>query len=156
GVTAPTSARSHGITGRLRRLAHRQNASNNFQRTRGSRRRIFMKRNPLFLTTAFSRTALAVLALSLPGMIMSAATAIAERPQPAKPAQATPSPAGGAKTSSESHSDLSAVLAKMNQSAAGFTSAQGNFEFESYQKLMNDTDTQQGHIYFRRTKKGLD
>jgi hypothetical protein len=73
-------------------------------------RRIFMKRNPLFLTTAFSRTALAALAISLPGMIMSAGTGFAGRPQPAKPAQAAPSPAGSAKPSSEAE-DLSAVLA---------------------------------------------
>jgi outer membrane lipoprotein-sorting protein len=114
-----------------------------------------MKRNPLFLTTAFSRTALAALAISLPGMIMSAGTGFAGRPQPAKPAQAAPSPAGSAKPSSEAE-DLSAVLAKMNQSAAKFQSAQGDFEFESYQKLMDEKDTQKGHIYFRRTKKGLD
>ena len=106
---------------------------NNFRRTRGSGRRILMKRNPLILTTAFSRTALAALAISLPGMIMSAGTGIAGRPKPAKPAQTAPSPAG-AKSSPEAD-DLSAVLAKMNQSAAGFKSAQGDFQFESYQKL---------------------
>jgi len=115
-----------------------------------------MKRNPLFSKTAFSRTALAALAISIPGMIMSAGTGIAERPKTAKPAQAAPSPAGGTKPSSAPDNDLSAVLEKMNQSAANFTSAQGDFEFESYQKLMDEKDTQKGHIYFRRTKKGLD
>lgn len=52
--------------------------------------------------------------------------------------------------------DLAAVLAKMNQSSKGFKSAQGDFEFQSYQKLTNDTDTQKGRIYFRKTGKGVD
>jgi outer membrane lipoprotein-sorting protein len=53
-------------------------------------------------------------------------------------------------------SDLEAVLAKMNQSASSFKSAQGDFAFQSYQKLTDDTDTQKGRIYFRRTNKGVD
>src|SRR5947209_7400267 len=52
--------------------------------------------------------------------------------------------------------DLATVLAKMNQSSKGFKSAQGDFEFQSYQKLTNDTDTQKGRIYFRKTGKGVD
>jgi outer membrane lipoprotein-sorting protein len=52
--------------------------------------------------------------------------------------------------------DLATVLAKMNQSSSKFKSAQGDFEFQSYQKLTNDTDTQKGRIYFRRTKGGVD
>jgi outer membrane lipoprotein-sorting protein len=52
--------------------------------------------------------------------------------------------------------DLATVLAKMNQSSKGFKSAQGDFEFQSYQKLTDDTDMQKGRIYFRRTKNGVD
>lgn len=52
--------------------------------------------------------------------------------------------------------DLATVLAKMNQSSKGFKSAQGDFEFQSYQKLTNDKDTQKGRIYFRKTGKGVD
>lgn len=52
--------------------------------------------------------------------------------------------------------DLATVLAKMNQSALGFKSAEGDFEFQSYQKLTDDTDTQKGRIYFRRKDKGVD
>jgi outer membrane lipoprotein-sorting protein len=51
--------------------------------------------------------------------------------------------------------DLATVLAKMNQSSKGFKTAQGDFEFQSYQKLTEDTDTQKGRIYFRRTKSGV-
>jgi outer membrane lipoprotein-sorting protein len=52
--------------------------------------------------------------------------------------------------------DLATVLTKMNQSSKAFKSAQGDFEFQSYQKLTNDTDTQNGRIYFRKTGKGVD
>jgi outer membrane lipoprotein-sorting protein len=52
--------------------------------------------------------------------------------------------------------DLATVLAKMNQSSSKFKSAEGDFEFQSYQKLTNDTDTQKGRIYFNRTKGGVD
>ncbi|MBZ5492207.1 MAG: outer membrane lipoprotein carrier protein LolA [Acidobacteriia bacterium] len=52
--------------------------------------------------------------------------------------------------------DLATVLAKMNQSSTKFKSAEGDFEFQSYQKLTDDTDTQKGRIYFRRTKGGVD
>ena len=51
---------------------------------------------------------------------------------------------------------LATVLAKMNQSSKGFKSAQGDFEFQSYQKLTDDTDTQNGRIYFRKSDKGVD
>jgi len=72
-----------------------------------------------------------------------------EKSTNAKPAQ-SPAPAAN------SSSDLSAVLAKMNQSSTRFKAAQGDFEFQSYQKLVNETDTQSGQIYFRRNKKGVD
>jgi outer membrane lipoprotein-sorting protein len=55
-----------------------------------------------------------------------------------------------------SSSDPAAVLAKMNQSSAGFKTAQGDFEFETYTELMKEKDEQQGRIYFRRHNKGVD
>jgi outer membrane lipoprotein-sorting protein len=72
----------------------------------------------------------------------------------AKPGQ-TPAQTGE-HPAANSNNDLSMVLAKMNQSAAGFKSAQGNFQFVTYQKLVNDKDTQNGRIYFRRKGKTVD
>jgi outer membrane lipoprotein-sorting protein len=72
-----------------------------------------------------------------------------------KPAQ-TPSTNGQQTSAAAASGDLAAVLAKMNQSSTGFKTAQGDFEFQSYQKLTDDTDTQKGRIYFRRTKGGVD
>ena len=75
--------------------------------------------------------------------------ATSEQQTPSGTQQAKPSTAGAAS------GDLAAVLAKMNQSSKGFKSAEGDFEFQSYQKLTEDTDTQKGRIYFRR-KSGVD
>ena len=44
----------------------------------------------------------------------------------------------------------------MNQTSTGFKSAQGEFEFETYQKLVDEKDTQKGRIYFRKSKAGVD
>ena len=52
--------------------------------------------------------------------------------------------------------DLQGVLTQMNQTAEGFTSAQGDFEYKIYQKVVDDLLVQKGHIYFHRTKKGVD
>lgn len=73
-----------------------------------------------------------------------------------KPAQASASQQQTAAAPSAASGDLATVLAKMNQSSTKFKSAQGDFEFQSYQKLTDDTDTQKGRIYFRRTKGGVD
>ncbi len=96
-----------------------------------------------FLRLTYSRFTLSALCLLL--LAGSAVARKAKKPSKALPAseqQTAPAPAG----------DLEAVLAKMNQSAAGFKSAQGDFEFKSYQKLTDDTDTQKGRIYFAGRK----
>jgi outer membrane lipoprotein-sorting protein len=73
--------------------------------------------------------------------------------KPAKSAQEC-----GAKQSAQSPpvGELGTVLAKMNRSAPGFKSAQGDFEFQTYQELTKDSDTQKGRIYFRRKNKAVD
>jgi outer membrane lipoprotein-sorting protein len=52
--------------------------------------------------------------------------------------------------------DLSSVLATMNQSAGKFQRAQAAFEFVTYQKIVDEKETQQGRIYFRRGQDGVD
>lgn len=51
------------------------------------------------------------------------------------------------------HSDtdeLEAVLSQMDASAATFKSAQAAFEWDNYQKVVDETDKQTGQVYFRR------
>jgi outer membrane lipoprotein-sorting protein len=51
-------------------------------------------------------------------------------------------------------SNLEAVLTQMDAAAARFRSAEADFTQDLYQKVVNETDTQKGKVYFRRTGKG--
>jgi outer membrane lipoprotein-sorting protein len=42
----------------------------------------------------------------------------------------------------------------MDSAAAQFRSAEADFTWDQYQKVVNETDTQKGRIYYRRTGKG--
>ena len=93
----------------------------------------------------------AVLSLTLSGLLLLlAAPGFArneKKPKPQQTAAASVAAPGG---------NLEAVLATMNQTATGFKSAQGDFEFETYQKLVDEKDTQKGRIFFRKNKNGVD
>jgi outer membrane lipoprotein-sorting protein len=45
---------------------------------------------------------------------------------------------------------LESVLKKMDDTAANFRSAQADFEWDLYQKVVDDTDIQKGTVYYRR------
>lgn len=52
---------------------------------------------------------------------------------------------------------LDAALQKMNAVGAGFRSAQANFEWDIYQKVIDEVDdVETGTIYYRRTSKDLE
>jgi outer membrane lipoprotein-sorting protein len=105
------------------------------------------KRSSFIRKSVFRRLVLACFVLALlasPGVSQETISQETGGQKPAAPAQT-----GAA-------SERDAVLAKMNHSAAGFKSAQGDFEFETYTKLVDEKDRQQGHIYFRRSDKGVD
>lgn len=52
---------------------------------------------------------------------------------------------------------LDSVLKKMDQTAAGFSSTQAEFEWDSYQKVINEVDeVQKGTIYYRRVGKDIE
>ena len=52
--------------------------------------------------------------------------------------------------------DLNAVLTRMDQTAKAFRTTQADFVFDQFQKVVNETDSQKGKIYFRRTKSGVE
>jgi len=56
--------------------------------------------------------------------------------------------------SSQTASPLNTVLNQMDAAAAQFRSAEADFTWDQYQRVVNETDTQKGKIYFRRTGKG--
>lgn len=62
--------------------------------------------------------------------------------QPAKPADS---------------SGLDAVLKKMDEVAANFTTAQANFEWQTYQKVIDEiVDVEKGVIYYRKSSKQVE
>lgn len=53
------------------------------------------------------------------------------------------------------NAQLEKVLNEMDRAAAGFKTAQADFVWDQYTKVVNDHDTQKGTIYFRRDSKGI-
>jgi outer membrane lipoprotein-sorting protein len=51
------------------------------------------------------------------------------------------------------NASLESVLTLMDKTAEQFRSAEANLTWDSYQKVIDETDTQKGKIYFRRSAK---
>src|ERR1700682_5623515 len=51
---------------------------------------------------------------------------------------------------------LDAVLRKMDAAAASFRTTQADFVWEQYQKVVDETDTQEGTVYYRRSGKEIE
>jgi outer membrane lipoprotein-sorting protein len=51
---------------------------------------------------------------------------------------------------------LDNVLKKMDAAAASFQSAQANFVWNQYQKVVDETDTQSGTVYYRRNGNNIE
>jgi outer membrane lipoprotein-sorting protein len=45
---------------------------------------------------------------------------------------------------------LKTILEQMDRTAASFRTTQASFVWDEYQKVVNDTDTQKGRVYFKR------
>ena len=67
--------------------------------------------------------------------------------QPAAAASSASAPAAA------TDGNLESILAQMDHGAANFRSAEADLLWDQYQKVVNETDTQKGKIYFRRTNK---
>jgi len=52
--------------------------------------------------------------------------------------------------------DLKAVLRKMDATATKFQSAQAEFVWDQYQRVVDETDTQKGTVYYRRAGKEIE
>jgi outer membrane lipoprotein-sorting protein len=53
-------------------------------------------------------------------------------------------------------SALQGVLKKMDAAAANFRTTQADFVWEQYQKVVDETDTQKGTVYYRRSGKEIE
>ncbi len=52
-----------------------------------------------------------------------------------------------------SNSQLEQTLNQMDEAAKNFRATEATFEWDQYQRVVNDTDTQKGKIYYRRQGK---
>jgi outer membrane lipoprotein-sorting protein len=69
---------------------------------------------------------------------------------------AAPEPAAReAPPQAESGNPLEKVLSQMDATASSFRTAQANFVWEQYQKVINETETQKGTVYYRRSGKEI-
>jgi outer membrane lipoprotein-sorting protein len=74
--------------------------------------------------------------LAIGWVLLAAGTALAASPQAAS-----------------SSADLEKVLSQMDAVTAGFKTAEADFVWDQYTKVVNETDTQSGKVYFRRSSK---
>jgi outer membrane lipoprotein-sorting protein len=51
----------------------------------------------------------------------------------------------------QSNTDLEKVLNQMDTAAKNFRTTEASFVWDEYQKVVDETDTQKGNVYFRRT-----
>jgi outer membrane lipoprotein-sorting protein len=58
--------------------------------------------------------------------------------------------------SDSSAQQLNDILGRMDQAAERFKTTQADFVWEQYSKVVNETDTQKGTLYFRRSKSGVE
>ena len=61
----------------------------------------------------------------------------------------------GAQPSNAQSDPLQKVISQMDTAAANFHSAQADFVWEQYFKVVNDKDTQKGTVYYRRSGKEI-
>ena len=54
-----------------------------------------------------------------------------------------------------SSQNLEGVLSAMDRAAANFKSTEADFTWDQYTKVVNETDTQKGKVYFRRSGKEI-
>ena len=52
--------------------------------------------------------------------------------------------------------ELEAVLSQMDKGAANFKSAHAQFEWDNYQKVVEETEHQKGQVYFQRNGKDVE
>jgi outer membrane lipoprotein-sorting protein len=62
---------------------------------------------------------------------------------------------GSVHAAAQSDPDLQKVLTAMDTAAANFHSAQADFVWEQYFKVVNDKDTQKGTVYYRKSGKEI-
>lgn len=64
-----------------------------------------------------------------------------------------PAPPQSRPAATHTNAELESVLTQMDEAATKFQSAEADFAWDQYQKVVEETDTQKGRIFFRRHGK---
>ncbi len=59
-------------------------------------------------------------------------------------------------SASAQQSPLDQIVQKLDQTAANFHTTEASFVWDQYQKVVDETNTQEGKVYFRRTGNGIE
>lgn len=78
------------------------------------------------------------------------------RPQPKTDAKPSTDPKTTPAAAPASPDDLKNVLAQANKAALTFKTAKAKFQWDQYEKVVDETEVQKGEVYFRRGKSGMD
>jgi len=89
-------------------------------------------------------------AMLLLGLPASAQNATKPAPTPSNPADQSTSNPQSSPTSPQSKAGLERVLSQMDKAASNFRTAEADFVWDQYQKVVNEHDIQKGKVYFRR------
>jgi len=93
-----------------------------------------------------------------PRMVLAAIFALGlsvPLPRAAALVQVTANPQSPA-PESEATKALEKVLDQMDAAAASFRTMQADFQWDQYQKVIDETDTQKGTVYYRRSGKDIE
>jgi len=90
----------------------------------------------------------AVLVTGLPAVAQDATTPT--RPPTSKPADQGAPNSQPPSSSSQSKAGLEHVLSQLDKAASNFRTAEADFVWDQYQKVVNEHDIQKGKVYFRR------
>jgi len=89
-------------------------------------------------------------AMLLLGLPASAQNATKPAPTPSNHADQSTSNPQSSPTSPQSKAGLERVLSQMDKAASNFRTAEADFVWDQYQKVVNEHDIQKGKVYFRR------
>jgi outer membrane lipoprotein-sorting protein len=73
-----------------------------------------------------------------------------------QPPSPKPDAKSSAATAPAAPDDLKNVLAQLDKAASTFKSARAKFQWDQYEKVVDEIDVQTGEIFFRRAKDGMD
>lgn len=94
-----------------------------------------------------------IVAVAVAAVLLLAAGAYAQKSKPAS--KAKPAAAPAAPATDPAAANLESTLNAMDRAAANFRTVEAEFAWDQYTRVVEETDTQNGKIYFRRNGREI-